>query len=112
MKAVARRKSVGQREYDANTICLLTENEEEWRWEWTKGSDEPIIALDAAEQDPQRARHVAREALLRGRRSRVLPPDAWGGCKDVNQAWSTSNLHLRGLLRTTMGWSANEEHLQ
>ena len=47
----------------------------------------------------QQWRQLAREAALRGKRVAVLPPEAYGGCKDVSEAWAAGGLavpeHLR-----------------
>ena len=39
---------------------------------------------------------LAREAALRGKRVAVLPPEAYGGYKDVNEAWAAGVLVVRG----------------
>jgi len=40
----------------------------------------------------QQWRQLAREAALRGKRVAVLPPEAYGGCKDVSEAWAAGGL--------------------
>ena len=44
----------------------------------------------------QHARLVQREAALRGKRVAGLPPEAYGGYKDVNEAWAAGVLVVRG----------------
>ena len=40
----------------------------------------------------QQWHQLAREAALRGKRVAVLPPEAYGGCKDVSEAWAAGGL--------------------
>jgi hypothetical protein len=40
----------------------------------------------------QQWRQLTREAALRGKRVAVLPPEAYGGCKDVSEAWAAGGL--------------------
>ena len=51
-----------------------------------------MFALDAAAAGQQQWRTLARQAALRGKRVAVLPPPAYGGHKDVNEAWVAGTL--------------------
>ena len=57
-----------------------------WRWNWARDVRELVLALDADAAGQQQWRQLAREAALRGKRVAVLPPAAYGGHKDVNEA--------------------------
>src|SRR5215470_13195268 len=63
-----------------------------WRWEWAREVRELVFALDADPAGQQQWRQLARQAALRGKRVAVLPAAAYGGCKDVNDAWVTGVL--------------------
>ena len=58
-----------------------------WRWEWVREVRELVFALDADAAGQQQWRQLARQAALRGKRVAVLPPEVYGGYKDVNEAW-------------------------
>ena len=51
-----------------------------------------VFALDADAAGQQQWRQLARQAALRGKRVAVLPAAAYGGCKDVSDAWATGVL--------------------
>jgi hypothetical protein len=51
-----------------------------------------VFALDADAAGQQQWRQLARQATLRGKRVAVLPAAAYGGCKDVSDAWTTGVL--------------------
>ena len=53
---------------------------------------ELVVALDADAAGQQQWRHLARQAALRGKRVAVLPAAAYGGHKDVNEAWVAGTL--------------------
>ena len=53
---------------------------------------ELVLALDADAAGQQQWRQLARQAALRGKRVAVLPPEAYGGHKDVNEAWVAGTL--------------------
>ena len=38
---------------------------------------------------------LARESALRGKRVARLPPEAYGWCKDINEAWVAGGLAVR-----------------
>ncbi len=63
-----------------------------WRWDWAREVRELVFALDADTAGQQQWRQLARQAALRGKRVAVLPAAAYGGCKDVSDAWATGVL--------------------
>jgi hypothetical protein len=63
-----------------------------WRWDWVREVHELVFALDADTAGQQQWRLLARQAALRGKRVAVLPAAAYGGCKDVSEAWATGVL--------------------
>jgi len=64
-----------------------------WRWGWHEVR-ELVFALDAAAAGQQQWRALAREAALRGKGVAVLPAAAYGGHKDVNEAWIAGVLNI------------------
>ena len=58
-----------------------------WRWDWARQVRELVFALDADAAGQQQWRQLARQAALRGKQVAVLEPAAYGGYKDVNEAW-------------------------
>src|SRR5262249_7021202 len=50
------------------------------------------FALDTDAAGQQQWRQLARQAALRGKHVAVLPAAAYGGCKDVSDAWATGVL--------------------
>ncbi len=67
-----------------------------WRWAWAREVRELVFALDADAAGQQRWRELARQAVLRGKRVAVLPPAAYGGHTDANDAWVAGVLTLGG----------------
>jgi hypothetical protein len=63
-----------------------------WRWDWVREVRELVFTLDADPAGQQQWRQLARQAALRGKRVAVLPAGAYGGCKDVSDAWATGVL--------------------
>ena len=63
-----------------------------WRWAWARDVRELAFALDAAAAGQQQWRQLARQAALRGKQVAVLPPEAYGGYKDVSEAWAAGVL--------------------
>jgi hypothetical protein len=63
-----------------------------WRWDWVREVRELVFALDADAAGQQQWRQFARQAALRGKQVAVLPAGAYGGCKDVSDAWTTGVL--------------------
>ena len=58
-----------------------------WRWDWVREVHELVFALDADTAGQQQWRQLARQAALRGKQVAVLELAAYGGHKDVNEAW-------------------------
>jgi hypothetical protein len=67
-----------------------------WRWDWVREVRELVFALDADTAGQQQWQALARQAALRGKRVAVLPEAAYGGCKDVSEAWAAGVLGLDG----------------
>jgi Toprim-like len=63
-----------------------------WRWDWVREVRELVFALDADAAGQQQWRQLARQAALRGKQVAVLPAAAYGGYKDVNEAWTAGVL--------------------
>jgi hypothetical protein len=63
-----------------------------WRWEWTRQVAGLVLALDSDETGQKSWRELARQARLRGKQVGFLPVEAYGGCKDVNEAWLSGAL--------------------
>jgi hypothetical protein len=67
-----------------------------WRWDWAREVRALVFALDADAAGQQQWRQLARQAALRGKRVAVLPTAAYGGYKDVNEAWAAGVLAVGG----------------
>jgi hypothetical protein len=65
-----------------------------WRWDWVREVRELAFALDADAAGQQQWRALARQAAMRGKRVGVLEPMAYGGYKDVNEAWMAGALTI------------------
>jgi len=65
-----------------------------WRWVWARDVRELVFALDADAAGQQAWRALARQAALRGKRVAALAREAYGGCKDVNEAWNAGVLTI------------------
>ena len=65
-----------------------------WRWDWVREVRELVLALDADAAGQQQWRPLARQATLRGKRVAVLAPAAYGGYKDMNEAWMAGVLTI------------------
>jgi hypothetical protein len=63
-----------------------------WRWDWVREVRELVFALDADAAGQQQWRQLVRQAALRGKGVAVLPAAAYGGHKDVNEAWVAGTL--------------------
>jgi hypothetical protein len=63
-----------------------------WRWDWAWEVRAPVFALDADPVGQQQWCQLARQAALRGKRVAVLEPAAYGGHKDVSEAWAAGVL--------------------
>jgi hypothetical protein len=65
-----------------------------WRWAWAREVRELVFALDADAAGQHQWRTLARLAVLRGKHVAVLPSEAYGHHKDVNEAWMAGALHI------------------
>ena len=65
-----------------------------WRWEWMKSVQELIFALDTDQAGQAAWRQLGRAGCYRGKRVGFLPPEAYGGAKDVNEAWRRGTLQV------------------
>ena len=72
--------------------CVAIFGVQGWRWDWAREVRELVFALDADAAGQQQWRQLARQAALRGKRVAVLPAAAYGGYKDVSEAWATGVL--------------------
>jgi DNA primase len=63
-----------------------------WRWDWAREVRELVFALDADPVGQQQWHQLARQAVLRGKRVAGLEPAAYGGWKDVSEAWTAGVL--------------------
>jgi hypothetical protein len=84
-----------------------------WRWDWVREVRALVFALDADAAGQQQWRQLARQAALRGKRVAGLPPEAYGGCKDVSEAWAAGMLVVGRLLPTSAResrWSMAYSH--
>jgi hypothetical protein len=84
-----------------------------WRWDWVREIGALVFALDADTAGQQQWRTLARQVVLRGKRVAVLPEAAYGGCKDVSEAWAAGVLCLDGGaadLDGTEGGRVSQEH--
>ena len=77
-----------------------------WRWDWVREVHELVFALDADTAGQQQWRQLARQAALRGKRVAVLPAAAYGGCKDVSDAWARGVLAVGAGPRAAPGGEA------
>jgi hypothetical protein len=75
---------------------------EGWRWEWAKDIRQLVFAMDADKAGQTAWRELARQAVLRGKEVAYLPVEAYGGYKDVNEAWAAGVLQVGE-------WPATEE---
>jgi hypothetical protein len=86
-----------------------------WRWDWVREVRELVFALDADAAGQQQWRQLARQAALRGKQVAVLPAAAYGGYKDVNEAWAAGVLAVgAGPTAATVGGEvlATPKHLR
>jgi hypothetical protein len=63
-----------------------------WRWAWARTVSELVLAFDADPAGWRQGHELARQARLRGKQVCWLPPEAYGGQKDVNAAWVAGTL--------------------
>ena len=60
-----------------------------WRWNWARDVRELVFALDA---DARAAARRSSPGGAAGKHVRSLPPETYGGQKDVNEAWVAGTL--------------------
>lgn len=65
-----------------------------WRWDWSRCVQEIVLALDADDRGQEAWRTLARQARLRGKGVAFLVPEAYGGYKDINEAWIAGVLNV------------------
>jgi len=65
-----------------------------WRWDWVRDVRALVFALDTDAAGQRQWQALARQAALRGKRVAVLPVAAYGGYKDVNEAWAAGVLAI------------------
>jgi len=65
-----------------------------WHWQWAREVMHLVFAMDADPTGQKEWRELARQARLRGKVVAFLPPEAYGGRKDVNEAWMAGVLNL------------------
>jgi hypothetical protein len=63
-----------------------------WRWAWARAVPALVFALDAAATGQQQGRQLACQVALRGKQVAAVPAAAYGGCKDVSEAWAAGVL--------------------
>lgn len=57
-----------------------------WRWDWASAKTY-VLALDADPVGQSAWRELALRLVLRGKQVAYLPPETYGGAKDLNEAW-------------------------
>lgn len=65
-----------------------------WRHDWASELKRITFALDTDAAGQKAWRSLARQLALRGKKIRVLPPETFGGAKDLNEAWVDGILNL------------------
>ena len=71
-----------------------------WRWDWAREVRALVFPFDADDAGQQQWRQLARQATLQGKQVAVLEPAAYGGHKDVSEAW------VAGVLMVEVGPAA------
>ena len=74
-----------------------------WRWDWAREVRALVFALDADAAGQQQWRQLARQAALRGKQVAALPAAAYGGHKDVSEAWAAGVLAVEAGPAATSG---------
>lgn len=64
-----------------------------WRWHWARAKTY-VLALDADPAGQTAWRELARQLVLRGKQVAYLPPESYGGAKDLNEAWVAGILKI------------------
>lgn len=73
---------------------------DQWPWQWARDVEELVFVLDHDEHGAgqKAARNFARAARLRGRTVWLVPAEAYGGAKDVAEAWQRGTLDLAAVM--------------
>lgn len=66
----------------------------QWRWDWARGVDDLVLALDQDGTGRVSAEKLAVAAAIRGRRVALLRSEAYSGHKDLNSAWCAGVLDM------------------
>lgn len=66
----------------------------DWRWDWLREARNLALALDADLTGQKEWRNLARQACLRGKQVAVIGAEAYGGKKDINEAWVAGTLNV------------------
>jgi hypothetical protein len=74
-----------------------------WRWAWAREVRELVFALDADTAGQQQWRTLVWQAALQGKCVAVLPPEAYGGLKDISEAWVAGTLAVGAWSNTSKG---------
>lgn len=77
---------------DAHVVAIF--GVQGWRHDWAAGIKRLVFALDADSAGQKAWRSLARQLTLRGKQVRILPPEAFGGAKDANEAWIQGTLDI------------------
>jgi DNA primase len=77
---------------EANAVAIF--GVQGWRHDWAAGVKRVVFALDADAAGQNAWRSLARQLTLRGKQVSILPPAAYGGAKDANDAWTLGMLDL------------------
>jgi hypothetical protein len=64
-----------------------------WRWNWARDIERIVFAMDA-DTAGEAWRDLAYQAVLRGKQVAYVSTDAYGGHKDVNDAWVAGVLRI------------------
>lgn len=83
--------ATGQR----NAIAIFGVNG--WRPQWAGDVAEFVFAMDTDAAGEKGWRQIAQGLSIRGRRVRYLEAEAYGGAKDINEAWVDGSLDLEQL---------------
>lgn len=65
-----------------------------WRWTWARDVKEIVLALDGDRAGQEAWKELAVGGRLRGKQVYFLPPQAYGGHKDANEAWVAGVLQV------------------
>jgi DNA primase len=74
----------------ANAVAIF--GVQGWRQDWASTVKRIVFALDADAAGEKAWRSLARQLVLRGKQVRILPAEAYGGAKDINEAWMLGTL--------------------